>query len=118
MDFALSDITDAAGPLAALAGLVATAILWRLKGEFASKADLQQTRDRLDTVEAEIERVCTRLEMLPDHEDLSDVRERLASMEGAIKVASEQVEGLRQVMVRLERPLNQLIDHHMNRGRG
>jgi hypothetical protein len=38
-------------------------------------------------------------------------------MEGAIKVASEQVEGLRQVMVRLERPLNQLLDHHMNRGR-
>jgi chromosome segregation ATPase len=102
---------------AGLGGLVVTAFVWRLKGEFASKGDMAETRTRLDTLEGDVTKMSARLETLPDHEDLSDVRERLASMEGAIKVASEQVEGLRQVMVRLERPLNQLLDHHMNRGR-
>lgn len=117
MDFGVSDLTEIAGPLIGLAGLVSTAILWRLKGEFASKADLQETLDRLDTVETEMVGVRAKLDTLPNHEDMSNVRERLASMEGAIKVAAEQIEGLRQVMARLERPLNQLIDHHMRGGR-
>lgn len=113
MEFSLSDAKDVAAIIAGLGGVVATAVLWRLKGEFASKADMKAAQDRLDEVETDVAEIKVRMTTLPDHEDMSELKTRLASVEGSVRVVSTELAGLREVMERIERPLNRLLDFHM-----
>lgn len=116
MGYALSDIKDVAAIIAGIGGLVASAVLWRLKGEFASKADMAATQARLDDVETDVAEIKVRLTMLPDHEDMAELKTRLASVEGSVRVVSTELAGVREVMERIERPLNLLVEHHMKGG--
>jgi len=90
MDVALTDIKDMAAVVAGVGGLVASAVLWRLKGEFATKADMKATQDRLDEVETDVAEIKVRMTTLPDHEDMTELKTRLASVEGSVRVVSTE----------------------------
>lgn len=105
-----NDLKDWLAILGGVVALLATAVLWRLRGEFSSRTEVKTLQDRVGLVEKDLGEIkvmlAVRLENMPDHEDMGDIRTRLARVE-------EQVRGVGETMARIERPLNLLVEHHM-----
>lgn len=125
----------------AILGIAVTILIWRLKEMFVTRADFldyQKNHDvkhgdhekehvRLDDRHQDVERrledgaekfatIIADLEHLPDHKDIADLKDRIGDVEGSVKALSATINGLKEVLERVERPLNILVEHHMSGG--
>lgn len=114
------EIKDAFAVIAGIWAVLSSAGLWWLSRQFASKGDVEGLRKKDDALEKRIgateEEVTTmkaRMESLPDHEDFAEMKEKLANVDGSVKVAAAEIRGLKDVMQRIEQPLNLLVEHHL-----
>ena len=107
-------------------GLVANAILRRstpsrkeVDGKIAAvKAEVdavrelaQESHDRLDTIEATLTGLATK-------QDISSILQALARQDGDRRVLTAEVQGLREVFVRIEEPLKILMEAALKREGG
>lgn len=114
------EIKDAFAVIAGIWAVLSSAGLWWLSRQFASKGDVEGLKKKDDALEKRIgateEEVTTmkaRMESLPDHEDFAEMKEKLANVDGSVKVAAAEIRGLKDVMQRIEQPLNLLVEHHL-----
>lgn len=112
----LAEIKDAVTVLLAVGAFAFGLLLWRLKGEFAGKKEQGELEHRMERTEADVARLKTLVESIPDHEDLSDLKTKLAEVEGGVKVVATEISGLKEVLKRIEEPLRLLVEHHLKGG--
>ncbi|MFL7904696.1 DUF2730 family protein [Azospirillum argentinense] len=112
MDITLGQVQFAFTIGSAMAALIATGIMWRLKGEFASKSDIRTLFDRLDKVEREQAGLAIRVEQVPTHEDIHAVSTKLAEVAGDVKALEATIatgmQGVRD-------QLSMLVKHHLEK---
>lgn len=105
-----NDLKDWMAILGGLVAVVGTIVMWRLRGEFPSRLEVKALGERVGTVERDMGEIkvllSVRLDNMPDHEDMGDIRAHLARLE-------ERVNSAVDTMIRIERPLNLLVEHHM-----
>ncbi len=73
----------------------------------------EELERRLADGDVRFARIRADIEHLPDHHDLADLTNRVAAVEGSVKALGATLEGVKDVLVRIERPLNSLVDHHL-----
>jgi len=114
------EIKDALGVVFAIWAVLSSAGLWWLSRQFASKGEVEglkkkdgELEKRIGATEEEVTAMKARMESLPDHEDFAEMKEKLANVDGSVKVAAAEIRGLKDVMQRIEQPLNLLVEHHL-----
>ena len=104
-------------------GLLAWA-LWSLRKQFVSgthcekqckaaadkHATLEQEQAKLKQEQARLEQA---QQALPDAAEVQAMAVQLAEIEGSIKAVMATVQGQAELMQRIERPLNLLLEHHV-----
>jgi len=94
---------------------------WTLRREMVSRAELARYQAAHDDAHALLaqrladgERQFAALQMDIDHlphvDDVADIRDRVGVVEGLIKVQTAMIEGLKEVLERIERPLNMIVE--------
>lgn len=78
------------------------------------EADHKELDKRLVEGERQFAAIQADLEHLPDHEDIADLKDRIGAVEGSVQALGATIDGLKEVLERVERPLNILVEHHMN----
>jgi septal ring factor EnvC (AmiA/AmiB activator) len=115
------------GAVGGVAGAFAALFMTLMRRTFATKDEVQKSfrdhsraHDALDRQLAdgakEFAAIKTDLAHLPNQEDIADVKDRIAAVEGSVQALSATIDGLRQVLERVERPLNLLVQHHLKGG--
>jgi len=118
--------------LARLALEIATAIVipflgwvwWHLRREMVTRAELQRLmtahtaehddiKARLSEGDRRFATILSDIKHLPDHKDLSEMMDRIGGVEAAMAGLGATVEGVKEVLERVERPLNILIEHQL-----
>jgi predicted nucleic acid-binding Zn-ribbon protein len=124
-----------AGELLLMALAAAMVVLiWRLKEVFVTKAHFheylkkhledhehiedrhKETEKRLEDGAEKFATILADLDHLPNHKDISDLKDRIGAVEGSVKALGATINGLKDVIERIERPLNILVEHHMGTG--
>lgn len=91
-------------------GLIAF-VQWKLGAFFAKASDLVQVAGRVTTIEE-------RMSRMPSHEDLRQVQGRVGDVEKGVAVIDVKVEGLGEIMKRVERQTNLLVDYQLRKEQG
>jgi hypothetical protein len=103
-----SDLADALGKVSG-----------RIDGIGADKAEWRRQHDqdhrRLDEALA---RLAAEIEGMATSKELADVKVSVARVEGSIGEIGAKVDGLAQVLARIETPLNLLLQHQLAAGSG
>lgn len=107
------EIKDVLGVLVAVWAVLSSAGLWWLSRQFASKVEVADLEVRVGATEEVVTAMKARMESLPDHEDFAEMKEKLANVDGSVKVAAAEIRGLKDVLQRIEQPLNLLVEHHL-----
>ena len=97
---------------------VALAIsLWVRRSGYVEPDDLRETshkaHSRIDDLHARCIMVEERLSGVPTHADLNKVVEAVARIGGDVRNMQGQIGGITSAMLRMERSLDTLIDHHI-----
>jgi hypothetical protein len=50
------------------------------------------------------------IDHLPHVDDVGELKDRVVAVEGLIKVQTAMIEGLKEVLERIERPLNMIVE--------
>lgn len=74
-------------------------------------------KKRLDQLEKSQDRLANRLDATPSREELHELKIEISELDGKMGRLSAQMEGMTDVLKRLETPLNMMMEHHMNSGR-
>lgn len=111
-----------------LAGIFASMGMRLARRTFATRDEIQQRFDlhaqehealseRLAAGEREFATIKADIAHLPDHDDIAEVKDRIGEVEGSVRALAATVEGLKEVLERVERPLNVLVTHHLKGGK-
>ena len=118
----------------AVIGVGVAVLIMRLKEVFVTKAHFHEFREkhaedhqhidqrhedtvkRLDDGAKQFAIIQADIAHLPNHKDISDLKDRISGVEGSVKVLATSIDGLREILQRVERPLNRLVDNHMKVG--
>ena len=96
-------------------------VLWSLSKKFVSSEIFSQYRDkaepRLEKMELSVASLDTQLHQLPSKEALHDLSVKLTRLGGDLGPLQARIEGQGQLMERVERPLNLLVEHQMRGGK-
>ncbi|GAB6124312.1 DUF2730 family protein [Humidesulfovibrio idahonensis] len=97
-------------------GLLAWA-LWSLRKQFVSTehcdgkcTGMAEKHAALAQAQAKLEQV---QQALPDAAEVQALQVQLTEIEGSIKTVMATVQGQAELMQRIERPLNLLLEHHL-----
>ena len=97
-------------------GLLAWA-LWSLRKQFVSGEHCDSKCKQLTDKQIKLEQAQAKLEQaqqaLPDAAEVQAMAVQLAEIEGSIKAVMATVQGQAELMQRIERPLNLLLEHHV-----
>lgn len=104
-----------------------TWVLWSMRQQFVSNTHCgeqckaaAEKHAALEQAQAKLEQEQARLEQaqkaLPDADEVQAMAVQLAEIEGSIKAVMATVQGQAEIMTRIERPLNLLLEHHVRRG--
>jgi len=100
-------------------GLLAWA-LWSLRKQFVSTDHCDGKCTAMAEKHAALSQAQAQLEQaqkaLPDAAEVQAMAVQLAEIEGSIKAVMATVQGQAELMQRIERPLNLLLEHHVRRG--
>lgn len=93
-----------------IGGVVIAWIRLRLSGDFAGKADITALGAKINELEA-------KLSSVPTHDDVRRLGDRLSAMETGVASIGAEVRGMRDGINRVERDLNILLQHELNKQR-
>ena len=93
-----------------LGGIVVAALLWRMRGEFATKADLASMRTDLSAYGQRIERMENDMRHLPTREDIHSLRLEVRAMNGELREMRAEARGMRDIMERTEQAVTRHDD--------
>ena len=85
-----------------LGGIAVAALLWRMRGEFATKADVAPLRTDLTAATSRIERMEGEMRHLPTREDIHNLRIEVTGMRGDLREMRAEAKGMRDIMTRTE----------------
>lgn len=85
MDITLGQVQFAFTVLMGVGALAAAGMMWRLKGEFASKSDIKTVVSRIEQLERDQAGLAIRVEQAPTHADITAVRAAVAEVSGDVK---------------------------------
>jgi hypothetical protein len=74
----------------------------------------EDTQKRLDEGSRQFAIIQADIKHLPNHHDISGLNDRIGGIEGSVKALSATINGLRDVLERVERPLNVLVDRSIH----
>lgn len=98
-------------PLAFGAGGIAVgALLWRMRGEFATKSDMAAMKTELGKYSGRIERMEGDMKHLPTREDIHSLHIDVTKMRGELGEMRAENRGIREIMVRAEAVLTRHED--------
>jgi cellobiose-specific phosphotransferase system component IIA len=102
--------------LVAVQGLLAWG-LWSLRKQFVGQEQCGERCQAMAKTQAELAQAQAKLEQaqkaLPDAAEVQAMAVQLAEIEGSIKAVAATVQGQAEIMQRIERPLNLLLEHHL-----
>ncbi len=105
--------------LVVIQGLLAWA-LWSLRKQFVARSHCDQQCQQTSNKQAETDLALASLKQaqdaLPSADEVANMRVQLAEIEGSIKAVMATVQGQADLMQRIERPLNLLLEHHVSGG--
>lgn len=115
------------GLVGGLLGGIASVVVWVTRNALVTKTDLNERFAQHAASHAAIETrlgdgnqrfavIETELGHLPKAHDINELTNRIAEVEQTMSGFGAQLGGLREVLERVERPLNVLIDHQLKRG--
>jgi hypothetical protein len=81
---------------------------WRMRDSFAAKSAVDAHEDKPEKMER-------KLATVPTHEDVRRLEQRVASVESSVAVVGSQVAGVRDVVVRVERMVDLLVQDRLAR---
>lgn len=84
----------------------------RCDADAAKHTELAQGQTAL---EGELARLKQAQEALPGPDEVAAIQVQLAEIEGSVKAVMATVQGQAELMQRIERPLNLLLEHHVRR---
>ena len=121
MDFGsiLKFLNEIAGVLAVLATL-STIMLAFFRAKYVNKTDFAEAMDGHQAKNQQLENAITKLrsdlEHLPDTKSLHALDTELERLRGDMKALSQQVIGLGDILAKVEKPLELLIEDRLNDG--
>ena len=83
-------------------GIVVASLLWRMRGEFATKADLAPLRADLAANTQRVERMERDMQHLPTREDIHNLHIEVTKMRGELGEMRAEGRGLREILARTE----------------
>lgn len=89
-------------------------VLWSLRKQFVAREHCDKRCQELATKQTELEQA---QRALPDADEVQAMAVQLAEIEGSIKAVMATVQGQAELMQRIERPLNLLLEHHVRGAR-
>lgn len=72
-------------------------VIWSMRKEFATKADLAPIQGELAKIDKRVSQVESDLDDLPTRDELAAVKTMMAELRGDLKVNSAEVKGLREL---------------------
>jgi hypothetical protein len=113
-----------AGLVGGLLGSIGGVAVWMARRTLVTHDDLRASFDAHDDRHKELDKrladgerqfavIRSDIEHLPDVDDLADLKDRVGDVEGSIRALTATVGGLKDVLERVERPLNILVEHHL-----
>lgn len=104
-----------------IANIVMGWLLWGLRKEFMTRDACTkrcdqhaEERRKLETRQDALE---TSMRNMPTSGDMTGIRERLGGIEGDVKEVAATLKGQADLLTRLEKPLNLLMEHHLRENR-
>jgi hypothetical protein len=98
-------------------GVVVAALLWRMRGEFATKTDLATARseivklgDHIDGVDNRVKGMERDMQHLPTKDDIHGLHVAVAQMGGELREMRAESRGMRDLVVRTEAVLTRHED--------
>lgn len=113
-------ILEVLGAISTVLAAVFAGLHWTVRREMVSRSDLARYQAEHDDAHellaqrlAEGERQFAAIKMDIDHlphiDDVGELKDRVVVVEGLIKVQTAMIEGLKEVLERIERPLNMIV---------
>jgi hypothetical protein len=110
-----------------LLGGIASVVVWVTRNALVTKTDLNERFSehnkahtaidtRLSDGNQRVAVIENELQHLPKADDIKELTNRVGAVEQTMSGFGAQLDGLREVLERVERPLNVLIDHQLKRG--
>lgn len=85
-------------------------LMWSARKSFVVREDCD---GRCKVLEAKQTQLEAAHQVMPTGEDVSDIKDRLGGIEGEMKGLVATIKGQAEIMTRIERPLNLLMEHHL-----
>ena len=115
------------GLVGGLLGAIGGGAVWVARQTLVTQDDLRERfeeheedhkklDERLVAGELQFATIQADLGHLPDHQDIFDIRERISAVEGEVKALGATIDGLKEVLERIERPLNVIVEKYINGG--
>jgi hypothetical protein len=108
--FEWKDLAWIAGVVTLLGGMLLAFLRFKLAGDFAKSGDISAINGRITALEQ-------RMQALPSHDDLRALQQRVGGLEVSVSVVGEKVNGLGQIMIRVEHQLTLVSQHLIQEGR-
>ena len=113
-----------AGLVGGVLGAIGGGAVWLARHTLVTQDDLRERFEAHETDHKTLEQRLTDgdirfnsirsdISHLPNHQDLDDLKRRMGEVEGSVKTLAESIEGLKEVLKRIETPLNLLVKTHM-----
>jgi len=120
-------VLEALGAISTVAALLFGWMHWSLKREMVTKAELAVFKAEHDEIheiltkrlaegERQFDLIQADIEHLPDRKDIEALNSRIGMVEGSIRELTAMVGGLKDVLKRVETPLNLLVANHLKGG--
>lgn len=107
--------------IALLINVLALWIMWSLRQQFVTRKHCNSCQEKLDarvsTLEQQKTCVDIKLDNLPQMEAMHEMSLRQEQLSGEIAALKATIEGLKELLKRLERPLDLMVEGHLN-GKG
>ena len=91
--------------------------LWSLRKSFVGQEQCGKRCQAMADKQAQLAQAQAALEQaqqaLPDAATVQSLQVQLAKIEGSVETLAATVQGQTEVMARIERPLNLLLEHHL-----
>ncbi len=101
-------------------GLFSGAAWWVIRQSLVTHKDMAETigplGEDMDAQGARISVLETDMKHMPSSSEISDLRERMTRLEGTAQAIRVEVQGVHELLERIERPLNVLVDGALKAG--
>ena len=94
-------------PITAVINIMVGGFMWVLRASFVRQADFTVLEGRVHKIENEMAH-------LPSHRHVSDLALTVEKLHGEIKAFEARLQGLHEVLKRVERPLNLMLEQQLD----